>query len=193
MLEVGGGSDSSSTTDDRRPGHRHRSARCAMPQSRTTCAHRWHRRRRRDPERRATSSGRECRVRHRVHFCAHALPRCDAVDRLVRTASHSNANSESGALRRVRMALRPGGVLVSVDCQPAADPHVARRQSDDWNRHLRRAYTPAKSAALLAAWRKEDVYVPLDEEIDLMQPQRLPRRGDLAERIVRGAERPVAC
>jgi tRNA (cmo5U34)-methyltransferase len=101
-------------------------------------------------------------------FLRAALPRCDAVIASF-ALHHVRTRTAKGALyRRVRKALRPGGVFMSVDCHPAADPIVARRQRDDWNRHLRRAYTPARAAALLAAWGKEDVYVPLDAEMDLI-------------------------
>lgn len=101
-------------------------------------------------------------------FLRAALPRCDAVIASF-ALHHVRTRTAKGALyRRVRKAVRPGGVFMSVDCHPAADPTVARQQRGDWDRHLRRAYTPARSAALLAAWAKEDVYVPLDAEIDLI-------------------------
>jgi SAM-dependent methyltransferase len=38
-----------------------------------------------------------------------------------------------------------------------------------WLAHLRRSYTRARSAALLHAWADEDVYVPLDGELELMR------------------------
>ena len=126
-------------------------------------------------------------------FLRAALPSCDAVVASF-ALHHIRTRAAKAALyNRVRLALRPQGVMVTVDCQPASDPFVAREQRNAWNRHLRRTYTVSKSAALLAAWRKEDVYVPLESEIELMHRKRLSCRGDLAEGIVRGAERPVAC
>jgi hypothetical protein len=70
--------------------------------------------------------------------------------------------------RRVRAALRRRGRLISVDAQPARDPSIRRAQRAAWLAHLQRAYRPRQAAALLAAWAIEDVYVPLEAEIDLM-------------------------
>jgi ubiquinone/menaquinone biosynthesis C-methylase UbiE len=102
-------------------------------------------------------------------FLHTALPRCDAVVASF-ALHHIRTRAAKAALYgRVRRALRRDGALVVVDCHPAADPVVARGQFDAWQRHLRRAYSPPKSAALLAAWALEDVYVPLDAELDLMR------------------------
>jgi hypothetical protein len=71
--------------------------------------------------------------------------------------------------RRVHRALRPGGLFISVDCQPARDPAVHRAQRQAWLAHLRRAYAPARAAAILEGWAGEDVYVPLDAELGLLR------------------------
>jgi hypothetical protein len=60
-------------------------------------------------------------------------------------------------------------VFVSVDCHPAAARALARRQREAWRDHLRASYSPPDADALLAAWAKEDVYVPLDAEIALLK------------------------
>ena len=91
---------------------------------------------------------------------------------------------------RIRAALRPGGVLLSVDCNPAEDPAVRRAQLDEWLAHLRRAYPAARARAIFAAWSHEDVYVPLDAEIALLRSagfrvELLWRRGAFA--VLRGA------
>jgi tRNA (cmo5U34)-methyltransferase len=102
-------------------------------------------------------------------FLRAPLPSCDAVVASFALHHVRTRTAKAALYRRVRKALRPGGVFVVVDCHPAADPVVARRQREEWSRHLRRTYTPIKSAALLAAWAKEDVYVPLDAEMKIMR------------------------
>jgi SAM-dependent methyltransferase len=93
--------------------------------------------------------------------------------------------------RRTHAALRRGGAFLIVDCQPAVDRGVRRHQFDDWLAHLRRAYSPAAARGLLHAWSHEDVYVPLDAEVDLLREARyrvevLWRRGAFA--VLRAAK-----
>ena len=62
------------------------------------------------------------------------------------------------------------GILLTIStCQPSADAGVWRAQRKAWLAHLRRAYTPARAAAVFDAWADEDVYVPLDAELALMR------------------------
>lgn len=70
---------------------------------------------------------------------------------------------------RVRAALGPRGVFVSVDCHPSVDRGVARAQREAWTAHLRRAYSARESNKLLKAWAIEDVYVPLESEVGLLE------------------------
>jgi len=93
--------------------------------------------------------------------------------------------------RRTHAALRRGGTFLIVDCQPAVDRGVRRQQFDDWLAHLRCAYSPAAARGLLRAWSHEDVYVPLDAEVDLLRDARyrvevLWRRGAFA--VLRAAK-----
>jgi tRNA (cmo5U34)-methyltransferase len=102
-------------------------------------------------------------------FLRTELPRCDAAVSSF-ALHHVRTRAAKAALyRRLRAALRPGGLLLSVDCQPAADPGVRRVQRDAWIAHLRLAYSPARAARLLEAWSGEDVYVPLDAELELLR------------------------
>ena len=101
-------------------------------------------------------------------FLRAELPRCDAFVASFALHHVRTRTAKTALYGRMRKALRPGGVFVAVDCHPAADPVVALQQRDAWSRHLRHAYTATRAAALLAAWGKEDVYVPLDAEVDLM-------------------------
>src|SRR5262245_57159360 len=102
-------------------------------------------------------------------FLRAPLPSCDAVVASFALHHVRTRPAKSALYRRVRKALRPRGVFVIVDCQPAAAPTLAARQMDAWREHLRGAYAPPEADALLAAWAKEDVYVPLDAEIALLR------------------------
>ena len=93
--------------------------------------------------------------------------------------------------QRTRAALRHGGTLLIVDCQPAVDRGVRQQQFDAWLAHLRRAYSPSAARGLLRAWSHEDVYVPLDVEVELLRDARyrvevLWRRGAFA--VLRAAK-----
>ena len=101
-------------------------------------------------------------------FLRTELPRCDAAVSSF-ALHHVRTRAAKGALyQRLHAALRPGGLLLSVDCQPATDPALRRAQLDAWVAHLRRAYSPVRAARLLEAWSGEDVYVPLDAELELL-------------------------
>jgi ubiquinone/menaquinone biosynthesis C-methylase UbiE len=91
---------------------------------------------------------------------------------------------------RIQAALGRGGVFVNVDCLPASDRALARRQREAWREHLRRTYTARRADALLAAWAIEDVYVPLGEEMRLLQqsglrPDVIWRKGPFAVTLAR--------
>jgi ubiquinone/menaquinone biosynthesis C-methylase UbiE len=105
----------------------------------------------------------------RGSFLRMVLPPADAV-----VASYALHHVRTRAAKRslyarVRASLRRGGVFVTADCHPASDRTLARRQRDAWRAHLRRTYSPAQADAHLAAWAAEDVYVPLAEELRLLQ------------------------
>ena len=97
------------------------------------------------------------------------IPDCDAVVASFALHHVRTRAAKASLYRRVRRALRGGGLFLSVDCNPAADRALARAQRDAWSAHLRRAYSAGEAARLLAAWRKEDVYVPLDDERALLE------------------------
>jgi tRNA (cmo5U34)-methyltransferase len=102
-------------------------------------------------------------------FLRAALPRCDAAVSSFALHHVRTRNAKAALYRRIHAALRPGGILLSVDCQPATDPAVRRTQMDAWVAHLRRAYTPPRAAGLLDTWSGDDVYVPLDAELELLR------------------------
>jgi tRNA (cmo5U34)-methyltransferase len=103
------------------------------------------------------------------NFVKAALPPCDAI-----TASfslhHIERRSTKKALYvRARKALRPGGVLISADIHPAANPALAAAGRAAWRAHLAETYGARKAEAFLAAWAEEDFYVPLDAELALLE------------------------
>jgi trans-aconitate methyltransferase len=114
----------------------------------------------------------------RGSFLRTALPAADAVVASYALHHVRTRTAKMALYGRVRAALRRSGVFISVDCHPASSRALARRQREAWRAHLRTTYARAKADALLAAWAKDDVYVPLAVEIDLL------RRSGLAGDIV---------
>jgi tRNA (cmo5U34)-methyltransferase len=102
-------------------------------------------------------------------FTATSLPACDAVVASF-ALHHIRARRDKSKLySRIRAALRPQGVFISVDCQPAANKSLARKQHEEWKTHLSSSYTPKQAATLLNSWAQEDTYVPLEAELDLLR------------------------
>jgi tRNA (cmo5U34)-methyltransferase len=111
-------------------------------------------------------------------FLRTGLPAADAVVASY-ALHHIRTRAAKAALyRRVGAALRRGGVFVTVDCHPATSRTLARRQQEMWRAHLRKSYGGADTDAFMAAWAKEDVHVPLADEIDLIE------RGGLAADVL---------
>lgn len=123
-------------------------------------------------------------------FLRAPLPACDSVVASFSLHHIRTRTAKASLYRRIREALRPGGLFVSVDCHPAADIVVRDAQFAEWLAHLRRAYGPAQAKATLASWSHEDVYVPLDAELALLRSagfrvELLWRRGAFA--VIRAA------
>ncbi len=97
------------------------------------------------------------------------IPRCDAVVASFALHHVRTEKAKAALYLRVAAALRRGGQVINVDCQPARKQTLARRQFESWKTHLRSSYDEHQADDYLAAWSKEDVYVPLDAEIALMR------------------------
>ncbi len=118
-------------------------------------------------------------------FLREPIPSCDAV---VGSLSLHHVRTREARRRlyaRLLSALRRGGVLVSADCYPSRDRSDAARQRDEWVGHMRRTYSAAQTRRYLAQWAEEDVYVPLRDEIALLEragcgPEVVWRRGAFA-------------
>ena len=102
-------------------------------------------------------------------FMRTPLPACDALVASFALHHVRTRPAKASLYRRIHAALKPGGLFVSVDCQPAEDAAVRRAQFDAWQAHLRRNYSSARARSIFAAWSREDVYVPLDAEVALLR------------------------
>jgi len=106
------------------------------------------------------------------------IPRCDAVVASF-ALHHIRTKVEKAKLyARMSAALRKGGQILTVDCHPASDTALAQQQREAWKAHLLEAYSAKEAESYLQAWAREDVYVPLHAEIELM------KRADLAVEIL---------
>jgi len=103
-------------------------------------------------------------------FLDEALPSCDAM---VASYSLHHIRSRRAKLafyRRCFRALRPGGVLINGDCAPASTARGFARDLDVWFTHLAKTFgSRAKGRRIYESWGEEDTYVPLAEEIDLLE------------------------
>jgi tRNA (cmo5U34)-methyltransferase len=96
------------------------------------------------------------------------IPRCDVV-----TASfslhHIRARKAKRALyARCFAALKAGGVMVNADCCLSSNAILQARDRAAWHRHLARSYGRSGAERYLRAWAKEDFYLTLEEERDLL-------------------------
>lgn len=102
-------------------------------------------------------------------FLRAPLPVCDAMVASFALHHVRTRQAKAALYRRVRAALRRRGRLIIVDCEPAADRLLRAAQRDAWLAHLRGSYSAARARGLLAAWSREDVYVPLESELMLLR------------------------
>jgi len=114
------------------------------------------------------------RLRRRARFVTGSfltaeLPRCDAVVASLALHHVRTRRAKARLYRKIARTLRSGGVFVTVDCHPAADRGLALAQRAAWAAHLRRSYGTTGARRFLAAWAQEDVYVPLEAEVRLIE------------------------
>lgn len=105
-------------------------------------------------------------------FLRASIPRSDAVVASLALHHVRTPSAKARLYKRVRAALPVTGVFVTVDCHPAKDTRLAREQREAWAAHLRKSYSRKQAAEFLAAWAREDSYMPLDSEIKLMEQNR---------------------
>jgi len=93
------------------------------------------------------------------------LPRCDAIVACLALHHVPPGARRLRLFRRLRKAMRRGGVLVRADCYPAADPRLAAADRAAWVAHLEESYAPQEVRGFFRRWSREDHYVPLEDEI----------------------------
>ena len=97
------------------------------------------------------------------------IPKCDAAVASFALHHIRTRSAKAKLYSRIAAALRSGGAIVNVDCQPARDASLARWQHEAWKDHLMNSYSENEAEHYLAAWSHEDVYVPLEVELELMR------------------------
>lgn len=103
-------------------------------------------------------------------FLDSELPRCDAM-----VASYSlhhirTPRAKLAFYRRCYRALRRGGVLINGDCAPSSTARGFASDLDVWFAHLARTFgTRARGRRVYESWADEDVYVPLADEIRMLE------------------------
>jgi len=97
------------------------------------------------------------------------IPKCDAVVASFALHHIRTRSAKAKLYIRIASALGSAGQIVNVDCQPARDSSLARRQHEAWKHHLMRSYKEKEAESYLEAWSHEDVYIPLEVELDLMR------------------------
>ena len=103
-------------------------------------------------------------------FTDTALPHCDAIVASYALHHIRSARAKQAFYRTCFAALRPGGVLVSGDCMPASTPGGFARDLEVWFAHLGRSFGGrAGGRSVYESWADEDVYVPLEDEIKMLQ------------------------
>lgn len=103
-------------------------------------------------------------------FVETALPRADAIVATYSLHHIKRRADKQRFYRRIHRALRRGGVLVSGDCFPASTPRGQSRDLEVWMTHLSRTFgTRARARRVYESWADEDVYVPLSDEISMLE------------------------
>jgi tRNA (cmo5U34)-methyltransferase len=102
-------------------------------------------------------------------FQSTPFPRCDVITASFALHHIAERRRKARLYAKCYSALKPGGLLVNADCCLASDAALQKSGRDAWHSHLRRAYSAAEATSFLRAWAKEDTYLTLDTELDLMR------------------------
>jgi len=114
-----------------------------------------------------------------------AFPPADAVVTSLALHHIFSPTVKMSVYRRIRRAIRPGGLLIFADCFPAAERSLRRAQERHWVSHVCRSYSRAQALAYYRGWRREDHYKPLGTELEMLRscgfhPEVAWRRGMFA-------------
>ena len=97
------------------------------------------------------------------------LPAADAIVACLALHHVPPGARRQRLFRRLREALRPGGVLVNADCFPATHARLAAADRAAWIDHLAVSYSPRQIRGFFRRWAVEDYYVPLDDELGALR------------------------
>ena len=111
-----------------------------------------------------------------------AWPPCGRRRRVNLTASRAHDRAKAATLPGDPRAIHANGLFISADCFPSSDDRLREIEFEGWRAHLRSSYSDAETDAFFAAWAEEDLYVPLLEELALMEACGIPPGRDLAPR-----------
>jgi len=128
----------------------------------------------RDPEMLAVAARRLGRKRgaHRFvagDFARVSFPKCDAMVATLALHHVHSVPAKGRLYRRCFQALRRGGVLASGDAFVSQASALRRAEMALWRGHLRRWYSARETRAYFAAWAREDRYLPLAVEMELLE------------------------
>jgi SAM-dependent methyltransferase len=131
-----------------------------------------------DPAMMAIARTRLGRLARRVtmatgNFLDESIPPCDAIVASYALHHIRTPRAKLAFYRRCYAALRPGGVLVNGDCAPASTARGFARDLDIWFAHLSKTFgSRARGRRVYESWADEDTYVPLADEIRLLNRAR---------------------
>ena len=101
-------------------------------------------------------------------FLETLFPRCDAIAATLALHHVASVKAKQRLYAKCFLALRSGGIFVTGDCFLAEHSRLTQRYMENWEAHMRRAYTTTEVKNFLAAWKKEDTYFPLRKEIQML-------------------------
>ncbi len=110
--------------------------------------------------------------RHRFvsgDFARLPIPKCDAIVATLALHHVHSVPAKRRLYRRCYAALRKGGVLASGDAFLSQAPAFQRAEMAAWRAHMRRWYSAREVSAFFAAWAREDRYLPLALEMELLE------------------------
>lgn len=119
----------------------------------------------------------EGRVRFREGSFDEPFPPCNAVAASL-TLHHVPSMDRKRALyRRIREALRPGGVFVNADVTMPASPEEREATCRGWKEHMAaHGIDETQARRHFEEWAEEDTYFPLEEEAEAMRAAGLDPR-----------------
>ena len=97
------------------------------------------------------------------------FPRCDAIVASFALHHVRTPKAKAALYRRCFDALAAQGVIVIADCSLASSRVQQQHDRAVWREHLERTYSAREAAGYLRAWGREDVYLELADEIDLIR------------------------